>query len=614
MKFTVRLVLISIIVVVTFVAVTVLSLQIVRTYDSYANGIATLDLLTQRIWRLQSLSYQVYNSAYIDESYEAWEEASTALFDDVDAFAASSFTESVSSRHPEFAREVGRLVAVAAIIGEEIEEYRARFAVAMAGFDETPAWSLVHLRYTQSIWDLALFQQQVDSLASALDESLSGVVERLSAELEEIRDGATTTLDLVFIGIQVVALAALVLVILFFRFSLRRRFTHIRAGMEQLSSGDFTVKLAGDGRDELSEVLRHVQAFVDAFSGVIAGIKGIADEVSASRSEMMGAAEESEASVTQISGSITSITGTVEELDQIIDTTKTKLATVHGAITELQNGVEVQSQAVAESASAVEQMTASINNVSAITDERRDAADRLRGASDEGQTNIEATDANVAAIQGAVEEVLGIITVINKIASQTNILAMNAAIEAAHAGEFGRGFAVVAEEIRNLSTSTNENAKRIREQLDRVADLVRQTHEKSVRTKSSFGSIRSEVLSTAQAFDEINATMRELAEGTQSVMQAANRAGEITGQIHGDVRGVASQSSTINDSIDHVRDISQSVRSGMNEINVGAGEINTTLVHMAKVTQQTYDRVGQLYESVARFRIHDERVDEEYPE
>jgi methyl-accepting chemotaxis protein len=144
-----------------------------------------------------------------------------------------------------------------------------------------------------------------------------------------------------------------------------------------------------------------------------------------------------------------------------------------------------------------------------------------------------------------VDEILGIITMINSIASQTSILAMNAAIEAAHAGEYGRGFAVVAEEIRKLSESTNENSKRIRDQLDRVAELVGETHSMSAKTKESFASVQAEVESTAQAFDEISSTMRELSAGTESVMNSSVQVGDVTTTIQREVTGVAAQSGEI---------------------------------------------------------------------
>jgi methyl-accepting chemotaxis protein len=605
-KFTIRLTVMAAIAVIAFGSVSLLSQQMRAQFTSFGSDIHRLDEMTSLIWRLQSLSYQVYVGDYVDVSYRQWDTTVGELRASLEEFVAADSTSRLAARNPDYAEEVERVEAVAQLVDDEIEEYRAALATITQDFSEFPTWSLVHVEYTEGLWDVTIFARTVESLTTALDETLSNVVRRLIASLNQIQERVVATVQRLFAAVQIVAVAAIVGLILWFRRSLRRKFISIHEATERLAAGDFTVELETTGGDELSAMSGFVQEFVDAFSGVVSNIKEIASRATELRTEMVGAAQESEASVTEIIGNITSISGTVRDLDSTIEKTEELLRLVHRAITELESKTGEQTQAVAESSSAVEEMTASIANVTKIAGERQDAANRLRAVSEEGRENIETTDGNVAAIAGSVEEILGIITVINGIASQTSVLAMNAAIEAAHAGEYGRGFAVVAEEIRKLSGSTNENAKRIQEQLEQVATLVGETHSMSAKTMESFGAILKEVESTAQAFDEINATMKELSAGTESVMNSSVRVGEVTRTIGEEVTRVTGQSHGITESMEHVRDISSVVRTGMQEINVGATEINTTLNHMTKVAQDTYDNVGQLHESVVAFRVDEE--------
>jgi methyl-accepting chemotaxis protein len=392
-----------------------------------------------------------------------------------------------------------------------------------------------------------------------------------------------------------------VLLILLFMRSLRRRFGEIGGSMQRLAAGDLTVQLNQASRDEVADLAKQVQSYIDEFARVVGDIKGIAESAGALRSDLVAASEESSASVTQIGGNISSIGSTIEDLDKTIEQTGSKLEEINGSIRELEERIEHQTRSVQESSSAVEEMTASVNNVSRIAADRQDAAKKLKAVTDEGHANIEATDEKVSSIADSVDEILGIITVINTIASQTSILSMNAAIEAAHAGEYGRGFSVVAAEIRRLSESTNENAKRIKEQLQTVAELATDTKRMSETTRERFSAVEHEVDSTAAALTEISATMRELADGTEAVLTATGQAGQVTQSIRSDATIVASRSDDITRDMHHIREISTSVRGGIQEIGVGTQEINQMVSNLASVTRDMTDQIDLLGHSVSRF-------------
>ncbi|HOQ93285.1 MAG TPA: methyl-accepting chemotaxis protein, partial [Treponemataceae bacterium] len=129
----------------------------------------------------------------------------------------------------------------------------------------------------------------------------------------------------------------------------------------------------------------------------------------------------------------------------------------------VKQSTESQSSVINQTSAAIEEMTASIHNIAHITRERKTAVVSLAKSTEEGQNIVNSFSEEMKKVEASTGSILDIVRVISSVASQTNLLAMNAAIEAAHAGEYGRGFAVVADEIRKLSEQTNKNVREITE-------------------------------------------------------------------------------------------------------------------------------------------------------
>jgi len=153
--------------------------------------------------------------------------------------------------------------------------------------------------------------------------------------------------------------------------------------------------------------------------------------------------------------------------------------------------------------------------------------------------------------------VLTLITVINNIAAQTNLLSMNAAIEAAHAGEAGRGFAVVAQEIRNLANSTSNNARSISETLKTLVQQIGAAGELSKESGNAFRNIESGVQQAAEAFSRINENTSRVFRNTQEVVESSEA----------------------------LQEISEQTAVSMGEMEIGAGEINTILEQSKSISQ-----------------------------
>ncbi len=182
--------------------------------------------------------------------------------------------------------------------------------------------------------------------------------------------------------------------------------------------------------------------------------------------------------------------------------------------------VDDQNAVAIESSSAVHEMAASLDSVSRLTTQKKDVAERLLGVAETGRASVDDLGKAFGATARDIDGLLNVIQVVSDIADRTNLLSMNAAIEAAHAGNAGRGFAVVAEEIRKLAESVAENAAIIGRDLGRIMGAVKDTDDTVKGVNSAINEIVTEMRRVSDAFEEILRAVDELASGGRDIDQA----------------------------------------------------------------------------------------------
>lgn len=196
----------------------------------------------------------------------------------------------------------------------------------------------------------------------------------------------------------------------------------------------------------------------------------------------------------------------LEELDGIAQNSGTVKAST-----------ESQSSVVNQTSSAIEEMTASIHNIANITRDRRQSVLALAQSTEDGQEIVNNSSRAMQKVEESTGSILEVIKVISAVAAQTNLLAMNAAIEAAHAGDYGRGFAVVADEIRKLSEQTNKNVKAVTETVKSTISDIQFAGEGNSQAVTSFAGIAREANLVALAIEEIISGLDELSKGTDEI-------------------------------------------------------------------------------------------------
>lgn len=207
-------------------------------------------------------------------------------------------------------------------------------------------------------------------------------------------------------------------------------------------------------------------------------------------------------------------------IDRAADAATAEAASIGERMRELYGHIESESAAQVESAASVNEMVASIGSVADSARKRRDGMRELVGTTEEGEARLSSLLEMIGRVEGSVDAIRQMVTVINKIASSTNLLAMNASIEAAHAGDAGKGFSVVAEEIRGLAENSARNAKEIGQRLKDVIQAITEAAGQSDRMRDSFGKIRAEIDAAISSFDEIKAATGELSEGGRQILES----------------------------------------------------------------------------------------------
>lgn len=412
-------------------------------------------------------------------------------------------------------------------------------------------------------------------------------------------------MDIVLIVLLLITIVVSTIVALIIGNSISRPIIKISESMTMIASGegDLTAKIMVNTNDELATLADKFNMFVEKLQLIVNKIKVSAGNDSKISHTLHATVSESSSAISEISSNILSIKRQITLLNDNIHSSLDSTKQVTGSISIINGQIDRQVHSVNNSTASVEEMIASLNNVVLVTEKRLESAKRLVNTAKKGGEMLNAT---IEALNGGIVNRIGsineMVKVINDISAQTNLLAMNASIEAAHAGESGRGFAVVAEEIRTMAESSAESSRAIKDVIKLIVKAIKETADNAGQTDSAFTDIEKEVHEMEVAFQEIAANTSEISVGGNEILQTVADLKEITTTVSSGVREIGEAFDRVNGAMNNIGQVSSEVLNGINEIDRGTKYIIDSIHEVSNLSGQLDSETEHLLEEVNRFK------------
>ena len=442
----------------------------------------------------------------------------------------------------------------------------------------------------------------VQDIASAAVMKTTGWNIVIEAPVKELLDTIHVMRRRIIIASLLILLVALVTVSIVARAIVIPIQSSVPA-LHTIAQGDFTVRLPMSGNDEITDMVGYFNQTIEKIGMSIKQVGVNSNVMEEIGNELASNMTETANTVHQISANIEGVKQQALTQAASVTETATTIEEIVRTIKQLNNSIETQAASVAQSSSSVEEMVANIASIGQTLGKTDEVIKSLTTATGDGKATLVTSNTVTQKIAEESGSLMEASSVIQHIASQTNLLAMNAAIEAAHAGEAGKGFAVVADEIRKLAEDSATQGKAITATLKTLSGEIETLSASSKTVEEKFNAIFSLAEQVKEMSASLTEAMREQENGSKEVLTAIKSINTVTIEVQAGSEEMLKGGEGVAEKMQKLDSLTRVITESMNEMASGAVQINNAVQEVSEITQKNKQSIEALAAEVGKFKV-----------
>ncbi len=421
---------------------------------------------------------------------------------------------------------------------------------------------------------------------------------------DELFSVVNKNIYIVIIMMAITQAAALVISLLITK-TLVKPISIVDTTVNQIASGkaDLTQRLEVTTKDEIGSLVQGFNSFMEKLQNIIKQIQSSNSELTSVEESLGVSVQDASSSITEILSNIESVAVQVGNQSNAVSQTSAAVTQIAENINSLETMIQNQANGVSNASTAVEEMIGNISAVNSSVEKMASSFEQLETSSTNGIEQQKLVDQQISEVAEQSKTLQDANLAIASIASQTNLLAMNAAIEAAHAGEAGKGFAVVADEIRKLSETSSSQSKRIGAELRLIVDTIKRVVDASAKSKESFNYVSTLITDTDELVRQIRAAMEEQQAGSKQILESLKLMNDSTSEVKTAGQEMKSGNQMILNEINNLQNTTLVIKESMSEMSAGAKEMNGTSASLSDISTKVHYSIQKIGNEINQFKV-----------
>ncbi len=449
-----------------------------------------------------------------------------------------------------------------------------------------------------------LYAKNFDIMRDAMDQLTDLSKSIQEKEFNKINKNKKI-LFLLYVIPAIIITLFLIIFIFYFNGQVLKPIHTVSSHLKEISSGhgDLTMRIEIKRKDEIGALSQYFNQFVSFLNEKIKNIKEQMSQVNNSAEDSASNSSQTSASVREISASVQSVAKNMDEQLHIVEESHQYLNNILSGLDNITNlSFEIQDQ-ISQASSSIEEMTATIGNTSTLSTQGDSAAHKLQEASSDGNEAMHDLMKSIENVAQSSDKIVEMVQLIMDISEQTNLLAMNAAIEAAHAGEFGKGFAVVAEEIRKLADRSGYSAKEIQNVVKEIADEILNNKNLANKTQMGFEVVRNNVNQVSQINEEVAAAMNEQKNANEAILISVTSLKKMGTTIVTQIKDEKEKGGQIKNILERLVLISKEVTAGIQEEKLALEETSKATELISELANKIREMSNNIKDDFKLFKV-----------